>query len=142
MIFADASALVAVILDEADGPLLADRLDREVGHVWTSAMVRYEVVTSVAARRAKEAGRLRLDRRDLDGADALLERLVTRFGMREVAITPDIGRLALDAAARFGKLAGHPARLNMGDCFAHACATSLGAALLYKGDDFARTDLA
>ena len=37
---------------------------------------------------------------------------------------------------------GHPARLNMGDCFAYACAKRLDAPLLYKGDDFARTDLA
>ena len=49
--------------------------------------------------------------------------------------------LALDAFARFGK-GRHPARLNMGDCFAYACAKTNDARLLYKGDDFARTDLA
>lgn len=38
---------------------------------------------------------------------------------------------------------GHqPAALNMGDCFAYACATTLGEALLFKGDDFTRTDMA
>lgn len=51
-------------------------------------------------------------------------------------------RVGLDAYQRFGKRSGHPAHLNMGDCFAYACARTNGARLLYKGDDFARTDLA
>jgi ribonuclease VapC len=48
--------------------------------------------------------------------------------------------LALEAFDRFGK-GRHPAGLNMGDCFAYACAHALGVPLLFKGDDFARTDL-
>ncbi len=39
-------------------------------------------------------------------------------------------------------LESHPAALNMGDCFAYACAKALAVPLLYKGDDFAQTDLA
>jgi ribonuclease VapC len=42
---------------------------------------------------------------------------------------------------RYGK-GRHPARLNMGDCFAYACAKTNDARLLYKGDDFSHTDLA
>jgi len=42
----------------------------------------------------------------------------------------------------YGKLVGHPADLNMGDCFAYACAKVYGAQLLYKGRDFSETDLA
>ena len=49
--------------------------------------------------------------------------------------------LAADAYARYGK-GRHVAALNMGDCFAYACAKAHGARLLYKGDDAARTDLA
>ena len=49
---------------------------------------------------------------------------------------------ALDAYKRYGKRSGHPAKLNMGDCFAYACARTNGARLLYKGDDFSHTDLA
>ncbi len=48
---------------------------------------------------------------------------------------------ALTAFDRYGK-GRHSAALNMGDCFAYACAKTLGAPLLYKGDDFSRTDLA
>jgi ribonuclease VapC len=48
--------------------------------------------------------------------------------------------VALHAHARFGK-GVHPAKLNMGDCFAYACARANGVPLLYKGDDFALTDI-
>ncbi|WP_293369970.1 type II toxin-antitoxin system VapC family toxin, partial [Phenylobacterium sp.] len=47
---------------------------------------------------------------------------------------------ALQAYLRFGK-GLHPARLNLADCFAYALAKQLDAPLLYKGDDFAKTDI-
>lgn len=47
---------------------------------------------------------------------------------------------AIDAYARYGK-GRHPAALNMGDCHAYACAKAHGARLLFKGDDFSRTDI-
>ncbi len=56
----------------------------------------------------------------------------------------EIGRaeldVALDAMDRFGK-GGRPAKLNMGDCFAYACARTNRRPLLFKGDDFSRTDI-
>lgn len=142
MIFADASALVAILNAEPQGPAFAARLGVEAGDVWISAVVRYEVVTAMAMIRVKATGRTRMLPDDVAGATALLDDLLASFRAQDLSITAEIARLALDAASRFGKLAGHPARLNMGDCFAHACATSLGASLLYKGEDFARTDLA
>jgi ribonuclease VapC len=48
--------------------------------------------------------------------------------------------MAADAFARYGK-GRHPAGLNFGDCFAYALARSLNAPLLFKGEDFARTDV-
>ncbi len=48
---------------------------------------------------------------------------------------------AVDAFMRFGRGRGHPAKLNFGDCMAYALAKSLDAPLLYKGDDFAKTDI-
>ncbi len=48
---------------------------------------------------------------------------------------------ALDAFARYGKGQGHPAQLNTGDCFAYAVARNHHAAMLFKGGDFARTDI-
>lgn len=61
--------------------------------------------------------------------------------IRLVPITTDDAGRALDAFARYGKGTGHPARLNMGDCFAYAVARNHGVPLLYKGEDFALTDL-
>jgi ribonuclease VapC len=52
----------------------------------------------------------------------------------------EIGALAIDAFARYGK-GRHPAALNMGDCFSYACAKSRALPILCKGDDFARTDV-
>lgn len=49
---------------------------------------------------------------------------------------------AARAHRRYGKGTGHPARLNMGDCFSYACARTNEARLLYKGDDFIHTDMA
>lgn len=51
-----------------------------------------------------------------------------------------LGGAAFAAFLKFGK-GRHPARLNLGDCFAYALAKSLDAPLLYKGDDFAKTDI-
>ena len=50
-------------------------------------------------------------------------------------------QLAREAYQRFGRGSGHPARLNMGDCFSYALARDLGEPLLFKGADFALTDI-
>ena len=55
-------------------------------------------------------------------------------------ITVEIGRNALSAFERYGR-GRHPAALNMGDCFAYACARQLDIPLLFKGDDFPLTDI-
>jgi ribonuclease VapC len=55
--------------------------------------------------------------------------------------TPAQARIARAAYQRFGKGSGHPARLNMGDCFSYALARDLGEPLLFKGDDFTLTDI-
>jgi ribonuclease VapC len=49
-------------------------------------------------------------------------------------------RIAFDAWKKFGK-GRHPAKLNLGDCFAYALAKSLSEPLLYKGGDFSKTDI-
>ncbi|EIZ85267.1 PilT protein domain protein [Methylobacterium sp. GXF4] len=62
---------------------------------------------------------------------------------RRIAVVPvdhALAQVAADAFARYGK-GRHPAGLNFGDCFAYALARSLNAPLLFKSDDFARTDV-
>lgn len=56
-------------------------------------------------------------------------------------IAIEIGGGAVSAFERFGK-GRHRAALNMGDCFAYACARSADVPLLFKGNDFPRTDIA
>ena len=56
-------------------------------------------------------------------------------------VTIEQARLAREAYRDYGKGSGHPARLNFGDCFAYALARDTGEPLLFKGDDFRRTDV-
>jgi ribonuclease VapC len=57
-------------------------------------------------------------------------------------VTEIQAQIARDAYRDFGKGSGHPAKLNFGDCFAYALARALGEPLLFKGRDFAHTDIA
>ena len=58
-----------------------------------------------------------------------------------VPFTVEQARIARVAYQQFGRGSGHPAQLNMGDCFAYALARDLGEPLLFKGSDFALTDI-
>jgi ribonuclease VapC len=78
--------------------------------------------------------------RRLGGRDDLDEWLL-RESIAVIPVDHALARRAADAFARYGK-GRHPAGLNFGDCFAYALAASLGAPLLFKGEDFARTDVA
>ena len=62
--------------------------------------------------------------------------------IRAVSITEREAETALAAFFRYGKGCRHPAQLNLGDCFAYAVAKSHRTALLFKGDDFSKTDIA
>ncbi len=57
-----------------------------------------------------------------------------------VGVTPELAEIAVEAFRRFGR-GRHPARLNIGDCFAYALAKATGEPLLFKGGDFALTDI-
>ncbi len=67
-------------------------------------------------------------------------RLLENLGIEPVTLDRQQALLAAEAFLRFGK-GRHPARLNLGDCFSYALARSLEAPLLYKGEDFGRTDI-
>lgn len=130
-LFVDASALVAIIREESEAPELREVLG---GHVvrLTSGLALWETARAMS-------------RGDSDGplaAMAEAERYCRAFDIAVVPIGAAEAAEAVRAHARYGKGTGHPARLNMGDCFAYACAKANRAKLLYKGEDFARTDLA
>jgi ribonuclease VapC len=129
--FVDASALLAVLLKEPDA-LRFSRAMEAADRLYTSPVAIFEAVAAIMRERANS-------RRE---AQQAVERALRVANIEIAPITHEIGDLALEAFEKYGKGRGHKAQLNMGDCFAYACAKSLGVALLYKGDDFARTDLA
>jgi ribonuclease VapC len=72
---------------------------------------------------------------------AAFDEMLRLFSIKIEPLTEQQAYLALDAYDRFGKGTGHPAGLNYGDCFSYALAKQTGEALLFKGNDFTRTDL-
>jgi ribonuclease VapC len=127
--FIDASAIIAMLTDEAEGDAFADALagaDRRL----ISAIAIWEAV----------AGLVRTYTLSIPEARAKVEQLLTAADVRLVPIAERELGIALDAYTHFGK-GRHPARLNMGDCFAYAGARSHDVALLFKGDDFDKTDI-
>lgn len=130
MIFVDASALAAIILREPEADRFIDVLSRGERAV-TSPLAVFEA--ALAVRRRFES--------TVREAVADVDELVSDLAIEIVPIERSQGHGALEAFDRFGK-GRHPAALNMGDCFAYALAKAHGAALLFKGDDFVKTDIA
>ena len=69
-----------------------------------------------------------------------LDRFIALTQIEVVPVTPEQAAVARDAWRCFGK-GNHPAGLNLGDCFAYALARTAGEPLLFKGKDFALTDI-
>ncbi len=127
--FVDASAIVGILAREPDWRELIARIDA-APTITVSPMVVYETVLAVARIRAH----------DVTIAEVAVANFLTSIAAETIPIDAAIGKAAIDAFARYGK-GRHPAALNMGDCFAYACARSRNIPLLAKGDDFTRTDI-
>jgi ribonuclease VapC len=127
--FLDASAMIAIIAAEDDASSLAARLD-QARAVQTSAAAIWESVVGLA----------RIGNASLEATTALVDQLLRDANAAIVPIDGATGREALRALYRFGK-GRHPAALNMGDCFAYACARQSATSLLCKGNDFPLTDI-
>lgn len=125
----DASALAAMITDEVDALELATRLNR--------AKVRMTIPTAVWEASLAVSRILRLTPLDSSGT---VREFLSMTHMELVALPPEAADLAIEAFDRYGK-GRHPASLNFGDCFAYACARHYRQPLLYKGGDFALTDI-
>ncbi len=127
--FVDTSAIVAILMDQSDARALSAKLEAGA-RCFTSSAVRLETCMVLAGRR--DVSPLR--------AQHYFDGLASQMGLIEIAIDERIGRLAVDCFERYGK-GRHPAQLNFGDCLSYASAKAHGAKLLYKGDDFAETDV-
>ena len=73
--------------------------------------------------------------------NAWLRDFLEELSVTTASIDNAIAVLAANAAEHYGKGTGHPAQLNFGDCISYAVAKHLGVPLLYKGNDFALTDI-
>jgi ribonuclease VapC len=123
----DASALIAILRDEPEAGPCA-RAIAEASQRRISAANFLEAAIVIDGSRDPIASH-RLD-------DLLRE------GQIEIApVTETQARLAREAYRDYGRGSGHLARLNFGDCFAYALARETGEPLLFKGDDFAHTDV-
>lgn len=117
---------MAILLDEVDATSFEAVMALE-SDVRLSAMTDYETRILALSRGAQPL----VSNYETLCADGAFS--IEAFGRQE-------SMLAFDAYRRFGK-GNHPARLNFGDCAAYALAKSLDAPLLFKGNDFARTDI-
>lgn len=122
----DSSALVAIFTAEPGWEALADVLVEHPGAL-ISVVTVVETASVLCGRRFQAA------RGDVD-------LLVNQLGIFVQPVSLDQLDHALHALLTYGK-GRHAAGLNLGDCFAYALAKSRGDALLFKGDDFARTDI-
>jgi ribonuclease VapC len=127
--FVDASAIVAIIVREPDADPLAARLG-SARRIHVSAIATYEAILGTARALGIP----------IDAAESLVDDFLAESQAEIVGIDSEIGRSAISAFQRFGR-GRHPAQLNMGDCFAYACARALNVPLLFKGDDFSQTDI-
>jgi len=129
--FLDASAIVAIIAREPGYRSILDRLeqtDQAISSpiaVWEAAIALSRIGGQPPVTEATRVGDL-----------------LSQIDVAILPVTAEIGHGAVLAFQRYGKGTGHRARLNLGDCFAYAMAKIHDKAILYKGDDFARTDLA
>lgn len=137
--FLDASVIVAIISREDDAAEQAARVNATHGTVYVSSVVQYEAAISLAR---KKSAPKRPSAETIAAARLAVAAFLEEIGAVEVELAGAITTAAIAAAGRFGKVVGHPARLNMGDCFAYACARELEAPLIFKGDDFSHTDVA
>ena len=137
----DASAIVAVLNRESDAEIIAGTINARRGRLKISPLAVFEATLALARAGSAKSGRSP-SRADMKLAQDVVDAFIRANDISEIDITPAIGRIAIEAAAVYGKAVGHPADLNFGDCFAYACAKAHGASLLFKGEDFARTDIA
>jgi ribonuclease VapC len=123
----DSSAILAILFDEPDA------------HAYAQALEASPVRRISAANWLETA--IRID----SGSGAIGSNAFDDF-VREASlliepVTPDQSALARAAYRAYGKGSGHPARLNFGDCFAYGLAKATREPLLFKGNDFDRTDV-
>jgi ribonuclease VapC len=129
--FVDTSVVVAILSGEDDVLHWSNRLEQAPVRV-TSALVVLEAAMRLSTKLAIEPMQV----------EATIAEFLRVAQIEIIAIDASDGKLAVQAFADYGKGRGNPAQLNLADCFSYACSKKRGMPLLYKGNDFAKTDLA
>jgi ribonuclease VapC len=127
--FVDASALVAILTKEPGNETLSARIEM-AKRCSTSAIAIWETGVRLTSK----------SKVTVDEAQNVIDNFLRDAQIEIIPIGAAESGLALEAFDRFGKRR-HPAALNMGDCFAYACAKAAKVPLLYVGNDFAQTDV-
>ena len=122
----DSSAIIAVLLNEANAAQIAEAIDSGSQRLLSAASL-LEASVVIESRKGEAAGRE-------------LDLLIYRAAIEVVAVDQDQVEIARIAWRRYGK-GRHPAGLNYGDCFSYALARSRGLPLLFQGEEFSRTDI-
>lgn len=128
--FIDTSVFVAILCQEEEAERFARAIEGATAK-FTSPLVRLEASMVLATRQGRTPRAAETD------FDAVLQEARIQI----VTITDEIGRLSVEAFERYGKGRGHPAQLNLADCLSYACAKAYQVPILFKGRDFAKTDL-
>lgn len=123
----DASAILAIVLREPEGPDFLERIIADP-HPKISVINWMEVA-------------IRVERQGVPDSVAAFDSLMEELGLKLIPADAEQGLIARRAYRLYGKGSGHPAQLNLGDCFAYALAVSTGEPLIFKGKDFAHTDV-
>jgi ribonuclease VapC len=128
--FVDASAIVAILTREKEADVLLDKIETAPEPI-TSAIALFEATAGLCRKRQSSVEQAH---------DDVME-FLTEAGIKMVSIAAPESRNAIAAFAKYGKGRGHPAQLNLGDCFAYAVAKTNNVPLLFKGGDFSLTDI-
>ncbi len=124
----DTSALIAILLGEPEAVrLITAIVEAESRLVGTPTLA--EAAAVMHARKGQ-------------GGEIALDALLERLDIGSVVLSADGARLARLGYARFGKGVGSPGVLNYGDCLAYGVAMAARKPLLFKGEDFGKTDVA
>lgn len=124
----DTSAIIAILRDEPEAESFARIIER-------ARFRRVSAANYLEAALVIDASRSPIASRKFD--DFFRE---ASFSVE--AVTAEQAQIAREAYRDFGKTSGHPAKLNLGDCFAYALAKVMREPLLFKGQDFSHTDVA
>jgi ribonuclease VapC len=123
----DTSAVLAILRDEPEAAAYAEAIQR-------AGSRRMSAASFVEAAAVIDGGGDPVASRGIDD-------LVDAAHIVIDPVTPAQARIARAAFRDFGRASGHPARLNLVDCFSYALAKATGEPLLFKGKDFTHTDV-